>query len=67
MATKTNFSRRTALLGGVGLALGASQLRVGAQPPAAARTPENETRWERMGVSLTGKTALVTGSTDGLG
>jgi NAD(P)-dependent dehydrogenase (short-subunit alcohol dehydrogenase family) len=67
MTTKTILSRRAALLGGVGLALGASALRAGAQPPAERRTPENETRWARMGVSLTGKTALVTGSTDGLG
>ncbi|HEX6997529.1 MAG TPA: SDR family NAD(P)-dependent oxidoreductase [Gammaproteobacteria bacterium] len=29
--------------------------------------PENETHWARMGVTLDGRTALVTGSTDGLG
>ncbi len=67
MGTKTILSRRAALLAGVGLALGASATRIGAQPPAPTRTPENEARWARMGVSLSGKTALVTGSTDGLG
>jgi NAD(P)-dependent dehydrogenase (short-subunit alcohol dehydrogenase family) len=67
MPTKTIFSRRTALIAGAGLALGASAVRVGAQPTAERRTPENEARWARMGVSLAGKTALVTGSTDGLG
>ncbi len=35
--------------------------------PSNARVPENETHWARMGVSLRGRTALVTGSTDGLG
>ena len=34
---------------------------------AAGRTPRNETDWARLGVSLKGRTALVTGSTDGLG
>src|SRR5688572_2977926 len=37
----------------------------GGQP--SARVPQNETHWARMGVSLRGRTALVTGSTDGLG
>src|ERR1044071_4765126 len=32
-----------------------------------ARVPQNETHWQTMGVSLEGSTALVTGSTDGLG
>ncbi len=67
MPTKMIFSRRTALIAGAGLALGASAVRGGAQPPAERRTPESEARWARMGVSLAGKTALVTGSTDGLG
>ena len=70
MTTKTaTLSRRTTLLAGVGLALGAAGGRAFGQEPAAAarRTPENETYWSRMGVALNGKTVLVTGSTDGLG
>jgi NAD(P)-dependent dehydrogenase (short-subunit alcohol dehydrogenase family) len=67
MRTTTILSRRTTLLAGIGLALGATALPATAQPPAPQRTPENEERWARMGVRLTGKTALVTGSTDGLG
>ena len=62
----TTFSRRTTLLAGIGLAFGTLTSR--AQPPAGQqRAPENEARWARMGVSLTGKTALITGSSDGLG
>ena len=67
MLTTTIVSRRTTLLAGIGLALGAAVLPATAQPPTQQRTPENEARWARMGVSLKGKTALVTGSTDGLG
>jgi NAD(P)-dependent dehydrogenase (short-subunit alcohol dehydrogenase family) len=67
MLTTTFVSRRTTLLAGIGLALGAAVLPATAQPPAQQRTPENEARWARMGVNLQGKTALVTGSTDGLG
>jgi NAD(P)-dependent dehydrogenase (short-subunit alcohol dehydrogenase family) len=67
MRTTKILSRRTTLLAGVGVALGATLLPAAAQPPAEQRTPENEERWARMGVALTGKTALVTGSTDGLG
>ena len=69
MITKTaTLSRRTTLLAGVGLALGAGAGRVFAQPAAEdKRIPENEAYWARMGVSLAGKTVLVTGSTDGLG
>src|SRR5262245_59385246 len=69
MATKTaTLSRRTTLLAGVGFALGAAAGRAFAQPAAEVkRGPENEAYWARMGVSLTGKTVLVTGSTDGLG
>ncbi len=68
MPSTTQFSRRTTLIAGVGLALGTTALPGNAQPPAEQRrTPEDETRWARMGVALTGKTALVTGSTDGLG
>lgn len=66
MFTTTIVSRRTTLLAGVGLAL-ATVVPANAQPPAQQRTPENEMRWARMGVTLKGKTALVTGSTDGLG
>ena len=68
MATKTaTLSRRTTLLAGVGFALGATAGRAFAQPAAEQRIPENEAYWARMGVSLAGKTVLVTGSTDGLG
>jgi NAD(P)-dependent dehydrogenase (short-subunit alcohol dehydrogenase family) len=67
MSITTPLSRRTTLLGGIGLAFGAAALPATAQAPAPARTPEDEARWARMGVTLKGKTALVTGSTDGLG
>ena len=69
MITKTaRLSRRTTLLAGVGFALGAGVGRAFAQPAAEdKRIPENEAYWARMGVSLAGKTVLVTGSTDGLG
>ncbi|HET7925091.1 MAG TPA: SDR family NAD(P)-dependent oxidoreductase, partial [Rhodanobacteraceae bacterium] len=68
MTTKTAaLSRRTTLLAGVGFALGAAAGRVLAQPAEDKRIPENETYWARLGVSLKGKTVLVTGSTDGLG
>jgi NAD(P)-dependent dehydrogenase (short-subunit alcohol dehydrogenase family) len=62
-------SRRTALLAGAGLALATAGRRVMAQSqdPTERRLPENEAYWARLGVSLKGKTALVTGSTDGLG
>ncbi len=67
MSTTMTLSRRTTLLAGLGLAFGAATLPAAAQPPAPARTPENEARWSRMGVTLRGKAALITGSTDGLG
>ncbi|HEX7237851.1 MAG TPA: SDR family NAD(P)-dependent oxidoreductase, partial [Gammaproteobacteria bacterium] len=51
----------------VGLALGTGVGRALAQPAGEKRAPENEMYWARMGVSLQGKTVLVTGSTDGLG
>jgi NAD(P)-dependent dehydrogenase (short-subunit alcohol dehydrogenase family) len=60
-------SRRTTLLASIGLALSAPWGRTFAQQAAAARTPESEAYWANMGVALHGKTALVTGSTDGLG
>ena len=68
MTTRTaTLSRRTTLLAGVGLALGAGT-RVFAQAPAAdGRVPESEAHWANMGVALKGKTVLLTGSTDGLG
>jgi NAD(P)-dependent dehydrogenase (short-subunit alcohol dehydrogenase family) len=34
---------------------------------SSTRVPDSETHWAQMGVSLQGRTALVTGSTDGLG
>ena len=69
MLTKiATLSRRTTLLAGVGFALGTVSARVFGQEAAPdKRIPENETYWARMGVSLQGKTVLVTGSTDGLG
>ena len=63
----SSFSRRTAISAGIGLALGAAAGSAIAQPPSERRAPETEARWARMGVALSGKTALVTGSTDGLG
>jgi NAD(P)-dependent dehydrogenase (short-subunit alcohol dehydrogenase family) len=60
-------SRRAALIGGVCAALGIGVRPALAQPGGEERIPEDEARWARMGVSLEGKTALVTGSTDGLG
>ncbi len=60
------FSRRAAVLGGVFAALGLGVRNALAQP-AAAREFSNEAHWAGLGVSLKGKTALVTGSTDGLG
>ncbi len=66
--TTNKMSRRTTLLAGVGIALGAAGTRVLAQAPAAERrVPETEAYWANMGVALQGKTVLVTGSTDGLG
>jgi NAD(P)-dependent dehydrogenase (short-subunit alcohol dehydrogenase family) len=59
-------SRRTALLGTAGAALALRTWSALAQPPAT-RAFADETHWARLGVSLEGKTALVTGSTDGLG
>jgi len=68
ITTTARLSRRTTLLAGVGFALGAGVSRAFAQPAAEdKRIPENEAHWARMGVSLAGKTVLVTGSTDGLG
>jgi NAD(P)-dependent dehydrogenase (short-subunit alcohol dehydrogenase family) len=65
----TTFSRRPTLMMGLGFAVGMRSIPLMGQDgeSAAQRTPEDETRWSRMGVSLAGKTALVTGSTDGLG
>jgi NAD(P)-dependent dehydrogenase (short-subunit alcohol dehydrogenase family) len=64
----TTCSRRTTLIMGLGLAFGMRAVPViGQAVDTVRRTPENEARWARMGVSLAGKTALVTGSTDGLG
>jgi NAD(P)-dependent dehydrogenase (short-subunit alcohol dehydrogenase family) len=60
-------SRRVALIAGAGLVLGATTTSVSAQPSPPTRAPQDETRWARMGVTLAGKAALVTGSTDGLG
>jgi NAD(P)-dependent dehydrogenase (short-subunit alcohol dehydrogenase family) len=64
---RPSLSRRATLLAGIGLALGTTATRLLAQPAADRRVPENEAHWARMGVSLAGRTALVTGSTDGLG
>ena len=68
MTTKTaTLSRRTTLLAAVAFALSAAGGRAFAQAAADRRIPENETFWSRVGVTLTDKTVLVTGSTDGLG
>jgi len=58
-------SRRAALVSGFGAMFGIGARRVFGQSPD--RMPADETHWRRMGVSLEGSTALVTGSTDGLG
>jgi NAD(P)-dependent dehydrogenase (short-subunit alcohol dehydrogenase family) len=72
MADHWMLSRRAALTGALYAALGlgggaALGQQAGQPPQPGRRTPEDETRWARMGVSLAGQTALVTGSTDGLG
>ena len=68
MTTGTrSFTRRKALSAGIGLVLGGAAGPAIAQPPSERRTPETETRWARKGIALSGRTALVTGSTDGLG
>jgi NAD(P)-dependent dehydrogenase (short-subunit alcohol dehydrogenase family) len=60
-------SRRAALIGGLCAAVGIGTRQAFGQPAASDRVPADETHWARMGVSLEGATALVTGSTDGLG
>lgn len=58
-------SRRSALIGGLCTAIG-----VGVRPAfgqSEERAAVGESYWADMGVSLEGRTALVTGSTDGLG
>jgi NAD(P)-dependent dehydrogenase (short-subunit alcohol dehydrogenase family) len=72
ISTDTTISRRAALLGSLCAGLGLAGQKASAQPAAGEaaagkRVPENEAHWARMGVSLGGQTALVTGSTDGLG
>lgn len=72
MPTYDTLSRRNFLLGSSAAALGlGAAATVRAQPPAGqtanARVPRSELDWARSGVSLSGTTALVTGSTDGLG
>lgn len=68
MQSKTMaISRRAALLGAVFAAGGMSVQRAFGQAGNGDEARENEARWARMGVSLEGSTALVTGSTDGLG
>lgn len=59
------FSRRGALIGGLCTAIGLGMRPAFGQ--STDRGPEDETHWAGMGVSLEGRTALVTGSTDGLG
>lgn len=67
MTMKTTTLSRRALLAGMSLAVCAPAGRLFAQDAAPARTPQTEAYWANMGVSLAGKTALITGSTDGLG
>jgi NAD(P)-dependent dehydrogenase (short-subunit alcohol dehydrogenase family) len=54
------------MLGGVYAALGLGARSALAQA-TATRAFANEAHWENLGVSLEGKVALITGSTDGLG
>lgn len=66
MSSRNTLTRRSALIGTAAAALTLSVRNALAQA-AATRTFANEEHWRRLGVSLEGKTALVTGSTDGLG
>ena len=68
MQPRLLLTRRAALLGSLCAAAAHGTTRAFAQSGASnGRTPEDETHWARLGVSLEGTTALVTGSTDGLG
>jgi len=60
-------TRRTALVGSLWAAAALGATRVLGQPVPDTRVPESEAHWAGLGVSLRGKTALITGSTDGLG
>lgn len=62
----TRISRRTVLIGGLCAAVGMSGPGAFGQP-APGEEPADAAEWARMGVSLEGRTALVTGSTSGLG
>jgi NAD(P)-dependent dehydrogenase (short-subunit alcohol dehydrogenase family) len=64
--TSVPSSRRAILLGGLAAGVSLALNPVYAQP-VADREFADEAHWARMGVSLAGRTALVTGSTDGLG
>jgi NAD(P)-dependent dehydrogenase (short-subunit alcohol dehydrogenase family) len=61
-----SLSRRTMLLAGIGTSLGIVATRVFAQRPAGTETSATGNTVREDG-SMNGKTALVTGSTDGLG
>jgi NAD(P)-dependent dehydrogenase (short-subunit alcohol dehydrogenase family) len=67
MTSDDRFSRRAALLAGACVFATALPLPAIAQQSSDRPQPQDHTRWVGMGVSLVGKTALVTGSTDGLG
>ncbi|HEY8521469.1 MAG TPA: SDR family NAD(P)-dependent oxidoreductase [Gammaproteobacteria bacterium] len=60
-------SRRAAIIAGALAGLGVAAPRASAQPAQSGRAPLGEADWARRGISLRGRTALVTGSTDGLG
>jgi NAD(P)-dependent dehydrogenase (short-subunit alcohol dehydrogenase family) len=63
----TNITRREALASGLCAALALGTRTALGQAAPDTRVANDEKHWASMGVSLRGKTALVTGSTDGLG
>src|SRR5688572_13220736 len=62
-----SLSRRAALIAALCAATGGIVRQAFGQPASGRRSPQDQTRWAGMGVRLQGTTALVTGSTDGLG
>jgi NAD(P)-dependent dehydrogenase (short-subunit alcohol dehydrogenase family) len=62
-----SLSRRAALSAALCAAAGGIVRQAFGQPASSRRSPQDQTRWAGMGVRLQGTTALVTGSTDGLG
>ena len=62
-----NVTRRDAVTGALCAALALAARPGAAQPAPDTRVANGWKHWADMGVSLKGKTALITGSTDGLG